>query len=314
MGWHQLDLMDKNKIKYVSERDIDLVLLEEFNVNAEFSSWFMSVAFPNEKESECIGAWHSVNDPEFGESDLIILYDREFAILIENKIDAPVQPRQGHRYNERGKKGVEEGMWSKFKTCIIAPKSYLAREKDSRIYDSSVSYEAIEESFCKKATTDQRASHKSYLLRQAIEQNRRGYIPETDEAVTKFWNEYWEFCRKQYPELEMRKPGNKPPGSDWPVFKPAELIRRLPKSRIIHKLAEGFIDLELPDSYEFSEETIEALSSADATIEKTGKSKSIRLYSHPVNRVGIFERQEGKVSTCLKSATRLLHLSRHLTD
>ena len=67
--------------------------------------------------------------------------------------------------------------------------------------------------------------HKSYLIRQAIEQNRRGYTPETDEAVTKFWNEYWEFCTKQYPELEMRQPGNKPAGSDWPTFRPIKLIR-----------------------------------------------------------------------------------------
>ena len=89
---HQLALMDKPTIKYVAERDIDLLLLEEFNANAEFASWFMSVAFPKEKESECIGAWHSVNDPELGESDLIVLYDRGFAILIEKKIDAPVQP------------------------------------------------------------------------------------------------------------------------------------------------------------------------------------------------------------------------------
>ena len=66
----------------------------------------------------------------------------------------------------------------------------LAREKDSRIYDSSVNYGALEESFCKKTTADQRASHKSCLLRQAIEQNRRGDTPETDEAVTQFWNGY----------------------------------------------------------------------------------------------------------------------------
>ena len=84
--------MDNIKIKYVNGCDIDLVLLEEFNVNAEFSSRFMSVAFPNEKESEYIGAWHSVNDLNSEESDLIVLYDRGFAILIEKKIDAPVQP------------------------------------------------------------------------------------------------------------------------------------------------------------------------------------------------------------------------------
>lgn len=310
----QLDLLDIDKIKNVVERDIDLLLLEEFNVNAEFASWFMSEAFPNENKYESVGAWHSVSDPELGESDLIVLFDHGFAVLIENKIDARVQARQGLRYIERGKKGVEDGMWKNFKTCMVAPRAYLGREKDSRTYDSSVSYEAILEMFGQRAITDNRASHKSHLIRQAIEQNRRGYTLETDESVTRFWNEYWEFCTTHYTELEMKPPGNRAAGSDWPVFKPARLIRRLPNSRIVHKLAEGFIDLELPQSYKISEQIIETISAVGATVEQTGKSRSIRLRRQPVNRADPFETQEEKVSDCLKSATRLLRLSESISE
>ena len=133
-----------NKIKSVAERDVDLLLLEEINVNPEFSAWFLSKSCPESHNSECVGAWHSVSDPELGESDLIILYKNGLAILVENKIDAPAQPRQGSRYQERGKKGIEEGNWKSFRTCMIAPKSYLLRSSGSQNYDSSISYEEID--------------------------------------------------------------------------------------------------------------------------------------------------------------------------
>ena len=132
-----------NKIKSLKENDIDMLLLKEFNVNSEFSSWFLSTTFSKRKASDCIGAWHSVSDPELGESDLIVLYQDGFAILIENKIDAPVQPEQGNRYIERGGKGVDEGMWGSFGTCMVAPERYLQRKKDSEVYDSILSYEAL---------------------------------------------------------------------------------------------------------------------------------------------------------------------------
>ena len=100
-----MGLEDVSKVKNLTERDIDMLLLEEFNTNANFSTCFLAAAFPHRQQSPCIGGWHSISDPELGESDLIVLYEDRFAILIENKISAPVQPRQADRYIERGGEG-----------------------------------------------------------------------------------------------------------------------------------------------------------------------------------------------------------------
>lgn len=287
-----------------------MLLLEEFNTDPHFCSWFLAAAFPNRQQSSCMGAWHSVSDPELGESDLIVLYEDRFAILIENKINAPVQPRQADRYIERGEKGIEDGLWEAFGTCIVAPLQYLEDKKDFQVFDSMQSYEDLSQWFSERANIDPRASYKQSLLMEAIEQKRRGYTPETDENVTEFWNKYWLFCAENHPELEMKKPGQKPRGSDWPVFKPASLLNHLPQSRIIHKLAEGFIDLEIPEELVFSGVMSEMILPIGATVENTGKSRAIRLLSEPISRSSSFDIQQGKVVKGLLSAMRLLVFSK----
>ena len=149
-----MKLQDTSQIKNVSERDIDMLLLEELNVNKKFSQWFLDTAFPQNGKMDCEGAWHSVSDPELGESDLIILYGNGFAILVENKIDAPVQPRQGERYIERGEIGVNEGAWKSFGTCMVAPKEYLDTTEDSRVYDSTINYEDLGKWFALESEID----------------------------------------------------------------------------------------------------------------------------------------------------------------
>src|SRR6266446_6305035 len=96
-----------NFIEAVAERDIDLLLLEEFHVSDEFRSWFVNQVLPDSLTNTSFeGAWHSVTQPRLGESDLLVIVagstGGRMALLIENKIDAPPQPEQGARYRERG--------------------------------------------------------------------------------------------------------------------------------------------------------------------------------------------------------------------
>ncbi|MBM4387545.1 MAG: PD-(D/E)XK nuclease family protein [Deltaproteobacteria bacterium] len=111
-----------SKVQYVAERDIDLLLLEELNVSPVFSFWlFQQTHSESTNAPSCNGAWHSVTHPQFGESDLIVVYENEFAILMENKIDALAQPEQASRYRKRGEMGCRDGLWQRFLTCIVAP-------------------------------------------------------------------------------------------------------------------------------------------------------------------------------------------------
>ena len=75
-----------NKIEAVTERDIDLLLLEELNVSDDFSEWFYSTITKSNDKPLCTGAWHSISSPILGESDLIALYNNGVAILIEIRL------------------------------------------------------------------------------------------------------------------------------------------------------------------------------------------------------------------------------------
>jgi len=86
-------------LEAVTERDIDLLLMEEFHISDDFVAWFcgelgLSSVSP-------AGAWHSLCDPD-GQSDLllrVLTEGRRIGVLIENKVAAPEQDLQGERYH-----------------------------------------------------------------------------------------------------------------------------------------------------------------------------------------------------------------------
>ena len=306
---------DTNFIEAVAERDIDLLLLEEFHRSSDFRRWFADKILDNANDEGFVGAWHSVTHPRLGESDLILLLDsdqRRTAILIENKIDAVVQPDQAERYRQRGQEGVTEGHWDDFRTCMVAPQRYLDSTADARLYDASISYEEIRDWNAESNADPERSRYKARMLTEAIEQNRRGYQPTPHEAVTEFWLRYYRLVQLEYPQLEIRKPGIKPVASDWPEFLNKELGQG---RRIVHKWRHECVDLEIRSAGERVDEltgTYALVLPQDADIVRTGGSASIRFRSPAVDRFGDFDAQVGAIRAGLDRAVRLLDLSADL--
>lgn len=76
-------------VKYVSEKDIDLVILEEFISDKTFTDIF--VPKTNLNHYSVLEAVHSMVDIIQGESNLVFILrctDKRVGLLIENKIDA----------------------------------------------------------------------------------------------------------------------------------------------------------------------------------------------------------------------------------
>ena len=304
-----MQLKNVQKLKSVAERDIDMLLLEEFNVSTEFSSWFYSKVTGKTEAPGCIGAWHSVSDSTLGESDLVVLYDDDSAILIENKIDAVAQPDQGERYTLRGKKGVEKGQWLSFQTCMVAPDIYLQKEHDSRNYDAHVSYEELNQWFLSAGQLDKRNAYKAHLLEEAIAQNRRGHTFVTDQQVTLFWLQYWQFATSKYPELEMKRPGNKPSNADWPDFRPASMNKRF---SIVHKLSRGDLDLQISGAAESLDLLKEYIVDSDIKIEKANKSAAVRIKVPAIDCHQSFDSQMAAAELGMQAALRLLAIGYQL--
>src|SRR5690606_27780257 len=96
--------------------------------------------------AECGDARRSVTDST-GESDLgVLLADSEGAkvrLLIENKVNAMLQPRQAERYRERGSACLASGGCSRYLTAIVAPERYFGSGDGAKGFGGKVSYEAI---------------------------------------------------------------------------------------------------------------------------------------------------------------------------
>lgn len=296
-------MIDINKIEAVTERDMDLLLLEEFSISAEFGTWFYNKTISNSESPIVVGAWHSVTDQKYGESDLIVLYNNETAILIEDKIDAVAQPEQGDRYFKRGEIGIDENYWKKYITCMIAPKLYIQKEKDSSIYNSLVCYEEIYDFFLQKQKTDKRSEYKAYIIKEAIEQNRRGNTITPNEIVTIFWQKYWELSIRDYTRLGMKKPGLKPTDADWPIFKPAVFKKEL---RIVHKLDRGVIDLEIAGAANKLEKITSLIDTSRVEVVKASKSGAIRIQIGQIDRHSSFEAQKNLIINAFDAACKLL--------
>ncbi len=297
------------KIEAVTERDIDLLLLEEFNVSDDFSSWFYSMVTKNDDAPLCKGAWHSISDASLGESDLVAIYENGLAILIENKISALAQPEQGQRYKARGEKGIQAGLWKSFFTCMVAPNLYLQKEKDASVYSNNLSYDEIANWFKSINHIDRRYEYKYYLIQEAIEQNRRGYTINSDKRVTDFWFQYWKLSIERYPELEMKRPGIKPANSDWVYFRPSILKKGI---SIVHKLERGDVDLQIAGASGKLELIENLLSDIEVEVVKAGKSAAIRLKVDSIDNFSPFESQKNIVVEGLDAARKLLEIGKQI--
>ncbi|MEE9140086.1 MAG: hypothetical protein V3U18_04850 [Alphaproteobacteria bacterium] len=307
-----LPLGDMSVFSVVAERDIDLVLLEELHVSPSFRTWFVQSLFGETLQmAKFVGAWHSVTDASLGESDLILAFipeesDQTTAVLIENKITAAFQDSQAERYRRRGDKGQENGWWQDFCTCLVAPQKYLEASGDVA-FDWTLSYEDIAGWFAASGQ-GARGAFKEKLLREGIEQNRRGWEMIPDAAVMAFFRAYWEIASKDFPDLRYEFPGKLPAGGTWPCFRNIGLTKGVV---IYHKAEQGFVDLSFSSaaSEDVSGAT-ESLLDEDMVVVQTGKSAVVRIVVPALNCSAPFQTQEEQVRMGLRAAQRLLEFYR----
>lgn len=227
-------------IRSAEERDIDLLLLEELHVSSDFANWFISNIGLD--ASACFdGAWHSISDQD-GETDLLIRAvdgSQRILILVENKIAAPEQDAQDHRYHLRGASALAAGHCDRFATAMCAPQVYLDGLPEHSRYEYRIPYEVISEWFGTRE--GDRAAWRRSILNLAITQARRGYLMKVHAGKTAFHQAYFQYLTTRYPEFVMKRPGSKGPKSDWMLFTSAFFPKGV---KIVHKNDQGCVDLE----------------------------------------------------------------------
>jgi hypothetical protein len=149
-------------LSIVREREIDVMLTEEISCNPVAAAWFAErVGFPGAELSHVADSvWDAGR-----ETDVLAVYaNPSFALMIENKVAAPLSDGQSDHYRVRGELGVARDDWKMFTTCILAPLLWLEAIPDHG-FDMAISYEEIADVI--GTAGDARARFRAGILLQA---------------------------------------------------------------------------------------------------------------------------------------------------
>ncbi len=138
----------------VRERDLDVLLAAHLTASEAFRA-FVLRACGEASPHTLLGCRVSVAT-DTGETDLLLLVrldgpvggeagQRRLALMLENKINAAFQPEQAARYHRRGEQGILVGGWDFYRTCLVAPKAYIAAVPEEDGWDSRLTLEEIAE-------------------------------------------------------------------------------------------------------------------------------------------------------------------------
>jgi hypothetical protein len=152
----------------VSERDVDLILAEEFSVSQPFAHWFLGqLGLADVSDVRVLDATVSKVHHNLGESDLEVVFERtkskkRFAILIEDKIGAPLQPEQVKRYSLRAEEACKAERYEHCHVVLCAPESYRGKH----LFDKFISYEEIANYLRTRSGGDPRDLYRAQFLTQ----------------------------------------------------------------------------------------------------------------------------------------------------
>lgn len=310
-------IMDVLKCKFsdVSERDMDLLFLEEFVCSQQFADIFLSrIGMSGAKVVEIE---QSKVDVEYGESDMTVIVEyngRRHALLIEDKIDAIAMPNQSGRYLERGKIGIKNGDYSSFDVFIIAPMKYLEQNAEASKYPYQITYEECLKYY--RSLDDARSVFKQQQLEQAIhKQKSGGYTVVVNDQVTDSWEKYIAMKDTEYPYLWLATSGG-PKGAkaSWPRFN--TVIKGL---YMYHKTEFGYVDLNFSGCAESAPElrvALEAmlgnLTEQGLSVHITGKSAVLRALVPVVSFKEPFDTYSFKARECFETIAMMTSLVERL--
>ena len=284
------------------ERDMDLLIMEEFVCSPQFARIFLdTVGITCDYTIDQV--IHSMRDADLGESDIVFILnfgDKRHAIHIEDKIDALAMPNQSGRYAQRAEKDIAAGKYDEYSVLIVAPAKYLSADQEAQKYEHQVQYEQLRDYFT--AQNNLRSQYKLALIDRAIYDQKAGYQYEANPGVVSFCAAMDAYQRKHYPTL--------PIGTQawWRGYK-----TMISTATIVYKANKGFCDLQFSNcTREDLLSMVKDYLSDRMTVEKAGKSASVRITVSPVWFENRFEDKVREVNEALGAIMELYQLSRTL--
>jgi hypothetical protein len=262
------------------ERDVDLLLAEEFAVNPKFADRFKAVTKFAGESAAVADFWISKSN-SLGESDLIVIYQRpqgsRFALLIEDKVDATLQPEQARRYRLRAERDIKDGHYAVCELVLCAPSYYLDHHNDLDGFDRRISLEQVADMFDQEG--DLRAAYRADFLKNAGSKRVNAWRRENDDETNKFWNAAYKLASHEFPILEMKAPALTK-DSVWITIRPHDLPTMPKYVYVALKGDKGHIDLTFTQTTaHIFHPLIKHLLDPDMAVHQTGAAAAVRLES-----------------------------------
>lgn len=242
-------------LTHATERDVDLLIVEELKCSPAFVAWFVARI-----ESQ-IGRLLPYAASVVMHSHQRTLRRRQIdicltlqpaaglpsQIFIENKLDASDQPQQAEFYQLEATRLVRDAAVETAVPIVMCPKDYSAANAGFvQKFPASIFYEEIADFLGERVRSEvgelaSRLRYREGLIRQAISKAKRGYEPILIPELGDFKKRYTELCRQAFPKLipgaSMLKEGSPHKSMamifsrtclpDWPF---------LPQMRLVHSL------------------------------------------------------------------------------
>lgn len=241
-------------LTHATERDIDLLLVEELFASPAFVEWIASRAGVTTK-IETSTVFHSKRRTRSRREidifvDLQLQDARPCALLIENKLDAGEQPDQAESYRDELSRIAND--YPVAAMLIICAEAYSHEHPIfTAKFDAIVTYEDLANYFDHAAVTctgegAARAHFRRDILNQAIRKHRRGYTPIPNQVVGDFNSRYIALLAEIAPSIRpgksMLKPAN-PDESTSMIFDSGASLSQIPPdvrpTRFAHELGRG---------------------------------------------------------------------------
>lgn len=301
------------------ERDIDLLLAEEFAVSPPFAAWFLQHTKKfTDIRANVFDVYVSKSDVT-GESDLVVVFDKaggnsRFALLIEDKIDAPLQPEQEIRYRLRGDAEILREDYSDYEVVFCSPNEYRDSHPETASFDSYVSYEAIYTFLRDRDPNNRRSIYRANFVATATRRGGNTWTRVDDAVTNAFWKAAYDIAIKEYPDLEM-KPLELTKDSTWINIRPLDMPTSPRRIYISFKGDRGFMDLTFTATVaRLFVPLVKQLLEGDMTVHQTGRSAAIRIEVEGFKVTEPSEEVLSKVRRAFAACVRLVRFYRMNRD
>lgn len=289
------------------ERDIDVLLAEEFAVNPKFAEWFKRQTKFATLEAVVADYWVSKSN-NVGESDLVIVYQatisERFALLIEDKVDAPLQPDQAARYRLRAEQEQAQDIYSDYEVILCAPKHYIENRTDLNDFDRLISLEQLADVI--RDSNDARSSYRADFLKTASTRRINAWSRKDDPTTNAFWEAAYQIATRDFPQLEMKRL-SVTENSSWITFRPRDFPTQPKRVYISFKGDRGQIDLTFGNTtaYRF-QPTIAKFLEPGMAVHQTAASSAVRIETQGFRIAEGIEAGMPKVRAAFEASSRLI--------